>query len=151
MKIHVKYKQSLIRDRKAPFDWSAKYNFVVEAVSLKRPLVEYETINISGPVKNGDTVWVMHIVKSEGDSCGSSTGMGEVVWVFKNRESAKSAAAGINSNKTAPSFVFADDDGEVIRLSNPATCEYFDHITDVVLTPIVVSEHIEYHYEGKVA
>lgn len=147
MKIHVKYKQTVKSEWNDPqgYGWGGDYDFVVEAVSLKRPLVEYETINVAGNIRNGDTVWVLHVVYTESDSFGSARGKGEIIWLFKSHAAALSAQKSIDQCKDNSSLVFADDDGEIIYLSNPAD-HYCDTIVGVVLTPIVVAEHISYDY-----
>jgi hypothetical protein len=147
MKIHVKFKKITEKSWSSPqgYDWGAVYKFNIEAVSLKRPLVEYETLNIAGPVAYGDRVWVLHIVYNEADSFGCATGNGEIIWVFCNEQMARSAAASIERDKEATSFQFGDDDGTIIQLSSPISY-HEERITDVVLTPVIVSESIQYNY-----
>lgn len=142
MKIHVKFHERLLASHEHEYDWGQKWEFNIEAVSLKRPLVEYETLNIAGPVRNGDTVWVLHVTYSEGDSFGCATGKGEVVWVFTQEHAARSAALSIENNKEASSFQFGDDDGTIIQLSSPIAVSWSDKLLEVVVTKKVVTADV---------
>jgi hypothetical protein len=115
--------------RESYSSWSREYSFEVKSVNLEAgSRYETETFTIPGNVKSGDTVYVLSMIYSDGDSFGNSTGHGEVIWVFTNEKVALEADKIWSSSNKAYSVEFPIEDGTIVKLSNPAL-GYFNNIS----------------------
>lgn len=113
-------------------DWTADYDFEVTSVTLEKPqhVCDYETFNTSFNVEEGDSIYVLSMIYSSGDSFGSSSGNGEVIWVFKDVEFAKAAAQALRKHENDFSVKFKDESGQEITMHNPGA-GYFEHISSI--------------------
>lgn len=119
--------------------WKREREFSIHGVGFKPSLqTRNETISIAPAVVAGDTVWVLWVEYSTGDSFGSDSGRGEVMWVFVDEDVANNAADQCRIAADSTSLTFQDEDGEVIHLSNPAH-GYFERLTDVHVVECVVA------------
>lgn len=108
-------------------DWSAEYDFRVTGVSLT-PRDRYSEEKLGLPeVKAGDVVYVLWMTYSSGDSFGSSSGNGEVLWVFKDATLALRAKQKFEAAEDAYQIEIEADDGVKFVLSNPAA-GYFENM-----------------------
>lgn len=76
--------------------WSSSHNFSIECVTgdeskEENPDLEYEKFGISKPLNNA--VYALVVRYSNGDSYGSASGKGEIVWVYGSEDMAKQAHA----------------------------------------------------------
>lgn len=117
-------------------DWSEEWHFSVNGASLSPSSDESFLVN---SVKPGDTIYVLYLVYSDGDSFGTASGKGLVLWAFANKLVADAALAQCQHaiNKENQSFEFLTDGGKKVSLGNPTTDYFTDgdvHIAPVKLT-----------------
>lgn len=127
-------------DNGACYQWSEQYSFSVDYARLSAiHNTDFETFGIPAHVTVGETVYVLSITFSDGDSFGTASGKGEVLWVFKNKDVAEKAYSDWNSatDDNKPSVEFVIDDGSKIRLSNPVG-GYFKNIGELCITKLTV-------------
>ncbi len=121
--------------------WNEAYSFDVTGVQLTDPKsYSVDTINVNFEAVPGDTVWVMSITYSTGDSFGYATGKGEVIWVFKDQDTAEQASQ--IWTKTANDAVkvsFPVDSGETIKLCSPVY-GYFERLEHVSIQAFVLEQ-----------
>lgn len=123
-------------------DWYAHYDFSVKGVSLSEPEAYgcYEKFGLK-EVELGDVVYVLWMTYSSGDSFGSSTGNGEVLWVFKDVKlalRAKQLYEKINADDNCMfSIEMETEDGEKFKMSNPAA-GYFENMGSIEVSTFLV-------------
>lgn len=143
--VYVQYKEVCV-DRyrgTGPYpDWSRTNEFSIDGVTLdKSHRWNYDAIQIAPAVVEGDEVWVLWLTYREGDSFGTETGKGEIMWVFTEAAVANKALEklqALNVSHVAV-FDFDDEDGETIYLSNPAN-DYFSRVEHFYLTSHTVGQ-----------
>ena len=126
-------------------DWRADYTFEVTGITLQKPSGDYEKFNTAFEVNAGDTLFVLSIIYSTGDSFGYSTGNGEALWVFKDFEVAKKATEDFRSQEDEYSVKFKDESGKKLTMSNPAS-GYFESLTDVMLQSFAVGTNSQMRF-----
>lgn len=143
--VYVQHRTICVHDERGegPYvEWSSDNVFNVDGVVLN-PSYRwgYDAIQIAPNVRDGDTVWVLWYVYNSGDSLGSETGQGEILWVFADENIANTALVTLQANGgEVPGFVFADEDGEELHLSNPVAGDYFCKIEGFCLQRFVVGQ-----------
>lgn len=148
MKLFVQYKSVCVEEYHSGEqygDWSAEYDFTVKGVSTaslksgKYRQTDYleEEFEVDFDATPGETIWVLSMVYSSGDSFGSSSGNGEVLWVFKSRELAEHVASQVNDNSEQFQIAIKTDGGADIVLSNPAA-GYFENISAMYVEPFTL-------------
>lgn len=147
MKIFVQYSQVCVDSKEAEEEygkWSTEYDFTVTGVSTRSinfdkysRYTQEERFEVDFEASAGDTIWVLSMIYSSGDSFGRSTGNGEVIWVFKDRKVANQAAAMIEENKDQYQINFELETGRLVKLSNPAA-GYFENISSLYVEPFTL-------------
>lgn len=146
MKLFVQYRELCDESRHSGEeygDWYQSYNFSVEGVSLtSRDRWNEETFEVDVDVKAGEPVFVLYMVYSTGDSFGRADGKGEVLWVFKDADTAREALRlwKEENDKRDPEYSvkFEDDSGRVVQLSNPGA-GYFENVSYIDLETFLVN------------
>jgi hypothetical protein len=94
---------------------------------------------IDFPVSEGDTVYLLYVTYSSGDSFGNASGCVEEIWVFNNPNDAEKARRIIEEDANKNPDTTSDLD---IGLPRPiytgAWKGYFDYVEDVTVVPLVV-------------
>lgn len=124
-------------------DWHEEYSFEIVSVSLTTQHINYDedkfTVNFT--CVEGDPVYVLYMTYSDGDSFGSATGKGQIIWVFKNEELALSALEhwklGTSYDNEQEHIKFTIDGNRQISLYNE-TCRYFTNIEDLIVQKCTV-------------
>lgn len=147
MKLFVQYQQTTLdsyHSGEEYGEWYADYDFKVHGVSTASHSSEYrrydyreEEFEVDFDATPGDTVWVLTMVFSSGDSFGSSNGNGEVLWVFKSRELAEQAADQVEDDSEQFQIAIKTDGGADVVLSNPAA-GYFENISAMYVEPFTL-------------
>jgi hypothetical protein len=133
--------------------WSAEYHFSIEAVSTAGvDSIQHESFTVAFDAIPGDTIYVLYMVYNSGDSFGTSTGNGEVLWVFKDYLLANEALKrwqhacnfhGRQLRDGAQQFcAFHVDGGAWIRLNNPAY-GYFERVTTIEVVPMILQSPVD--------
>lgn len=146
MQVYVQYLERCIhneREDREYGNWREEYNFNIRGVSLtSRDRWNEEKIEMGCDVKAGDPVFVLYMVYDSGDSFGRAYGKGEVLWVFKDADTALEAKRRWEeeNDKQDPEYsvTFEDDVGRVIKLSNPAA-GYFESLGYIELSTYLVN------------
>jgi hypothetical protein len=86
--------------------------------------------------EDGDFVYVLYILYGTGDSFGSSTGNGEVIWTFTDIQQAIEAARAWNNNRKSEMVVFETQFGP-LRLSNPGY-DWFSNIEEIHVVQMMI-------------
>lgn len=139
--LYVQYEQNTISSYHSGEqygDWSAEYDFRVTGVSLTPRSRCYEEEFGLPEVKAGDAVFVLWMTYSSGDSFGSSTGNGEVLWVFKDAALALRAKQKFEADEDALQIEIETDDGTKFVLSNPAY-GYFENLGYLEVSTFLVN------------
>ena len=123
--------------------WSEDWDFSVRSVSTSsRDRYNEEKFTLDIDVKAGDHVFVLYMVYSTGDTFGRASGKGEVLWVFKDADTAREALRlwKEENDKRDPEYSvkFEDDTGRVIQLSNPGS-GYFENVSYIELETFLVN------------
>lgn len=147
MKIFVQYSQVCTHSEREEEEygaWSADYDFYVKGASTGSVInAKYsrwsaeEEFEVDFDATPGETIWVLSMIYSSGDSFGNSTGNGEVIWVFKTKEAADKAAQAIEDNPDEWEIKFELESGKSVKLSNPAA-GYFENISALYVEPFVL-------------
>jgi hypothetical protein len=98
-----------------------------------------EYFKVGFDAKCGDLVHLVVLRYSSGDSFGSASGLGEVLWIFKDSELAYKALRQVEQkNDEATSYEFETEGGTKKSVGNPVY-DYFSNVqdVDVVTLPIV--------------
>lgn len=154
MELYVQYKLSgdSWRDMHGEgdwdFSWGEENNFNVIAVntssqSRKPYSINEECVNVNFEASQGEKVYVVAMIYSTGDTFGSSSGNGEVIWVFKDFEYAKRAAESLKEKEKEYSIDFVDETGMHITLSNPGA-GYFERIEQIRVESFIVDSDDSY-------
>lgn len=102
---------------------------------------EYGSHPIDFPVNVGDTVYLLYVTYSAGDSFGNSTGNVEEVWVFNDADSAEKARLIIEKDYETNKDNF---NNLYIGLSRPIYTGtwkgYFESLESVTVVPLVIKE-----------
>lgn len=140
MQLFVQYKQTVISSviPDEPYGpWSTELDFKPTKVTIDRPTgYEYEAFELDFDVNRGDKVYVLTIIYSSGDSFGSSTGNGEILWVFKDATKAKEVAK-LYDNSESYTIDILTEKGTKIQLSNPAY-GYFENVSSMEVDEFIV-------------
>jgi hypothetical protein len=128
--------------------WSEQWSFSVDRVSLSKPTgYNNDEFEIDADIKVGDTVHLLILRWSDGDSYGSSRGHGEVLWVFKDPLLAQEALKrweyandfhGDWRHDNKQQFAsFRVDGGGIKQLNNPSF-SYFASVESLRLETMLV-------------
>lgn len=96
-----------------------------------------EKFNVSFEAKSGDTVHVLYMIYSQGDSFGRGRGYNEIIWVFNDFETAHQAQKDILDKKESWTINFQDEAGNKIEFSNPGA-GYFEYVQRVEVESFVL-------------
>ncbi len=144
MKIYVQHKQYCTNSTQSDesySEWSASYDSEITGASLS-PKYGDEEFEVSFECTPGIPVFVLSMTYTTGDSFGSSSGNLEILWVFKDPETALNAkqvweTACYNHDNSLTyddySVQFQDEQQNIITLSNPAI-GYFEKIENINLS-----------------
>lgn len=119
--------------------WSRQSTFSVGEASLTEPnnYRSYESFDLCCNVEEGDEVYALVLIYGTGDSFGSASGEGEILWVFREKVLAERAEAWLNENPEKYSIEFWQEDLTKVQLSNPAS-GYFEHIESTRIESLIV-------------
>lgn len=149
--VYVQYREVCVHSERGEgsyADWARDNEFSIDGVTLdKSHRWNYDAIQIAPAVVEGDRVWVLWLTYRDGDSFGSETGKGEIMWVFTDAVVADKALQKMEKldTKHVSVFDFEDEDGEMIHLSNPAN-DYFSRVEGFHLQAFTVGECPEPRY-----
>lgn len=127
--------------------WRQEWEFSVRGVSLTRQTDDDEVFYIGVDVSVGDTLSVLCLEYTDGDGLGEASGLGAVLWVFRDPLLAREAwmrwsfACGFHDHgfdvTKLPVISFFTDSHELRTRSNPAAGH---HASPTLLTiqPLVV-------------
>lgn len=146
MELFVQYDEDCTHSEREPVEygsWSEEWDFRVKGVSLtSRDRWNEEKFTVNIDVKAGDPVFVLYMTYSTGDTFGHANGRGEVLWVFKDADTARNALTlwKEENDKRDPEFSvkFEDDVGKIIQMSNPAA-GYFENVGYIDLETFLVN------------
>jgi len=99
----------------------------------------YDKIDMGVDVAVGDTVYVVSMIYSSGDSFGHSEGHLEIIWCFKDVELAE--ACRVEYEKKTYSVEFMADNGNMVKNSNPAS-GYFEHISSIDIDKFTIASYM---------
>lgn len=118
--------------------WEQRYDYSVDNINLSGC---GEEITIHGDHVAGDILYVLSMIYKRGDSFGSATGEGEVLWVFDEYWKAEDAILDIQEQEGCNTLDFIDYLGNKIKLSNPVSC-YFSHCEKYVIDELLLEGNI---------
>lgn len=109
-------------------DWSTEYEYNITGVYLSKPEHrDFDELGVTSKVEVGDTIYIVYMIFSSGDTFGTASGMGETIWAFTNLSAAIKCCQEINKNDSEYTIEFLDDEGQTIKFSNPAA-GYFENM-----------------------
>lgn len=135
MKLYVQYENSVTdsyHSGEKYGEWWEEYNFYVSGVSVSQRRGCFESFEVPFELETGQPVYVLSMIYSSGDSFGNSTGNGEVIWVFKDKEIANDAKKALEGADDKYQIKFIAEGGNEITMSNPGW-GYFENTTDISL------------------
>ena len=144
MKLFVKSES--VCDHQASSDkeydwWERRCHPEIHGVYLEGSGYDYEAFAVDYDVEAGDTVYVLVMVYSAGDSFGTGTGNHEVLWVFKDKEVALKVVEYINTSEREGDdrylLLITTDTGQTITLSDPSG-GYFNSMENLSIESFVV-------------
>lgn len=143
--VYVQHRNVVVRDWKdkgSYASWGKEAEFVIDGVALDTSLRwGYDAIQIAPAILEGDEVWVLYVTYRSGDSFGSYTGQGEIIWVFIDQMVAEKALETLRSKcGRTSSFDFVDEDGEELHLCDPTANDYFARVEGIHLKKCIVGE-----------
>lgn len=146
MELFVQYQEDCTHSEREPVEygsWSEEWDFRVLSVSMtSRGRWDEEKFEVGFDIKAGEPVFVLYMTYSTGDTFGHANGRGEVLWVFKDADTAREALRlwKEENDKRDPEFSvkFEDDVGRVVQLSNPAA-GYFENVGEIDLVTFLVN------------
>jgi hypothetical protein len=156
--IYVAYQKSLMaseRSLEQYGDWSEDWHCYLlgiclndDAQSMNSLQDVYATHYEKFPVEanKGDTLYVLSIWYSEGDSFGRSDGLMTIVYVFKSFDLAENAKRIILENEKEYTISFPVDSGKTFKFQNPGYC-YFARINNVSVDKFVVQSTMNKYEE----
>lgn len=130
--------ESYEHDGKDWGSWDASYSFEVHGVYLPDAKGQYygqgeETrITIPGIVVEGQEIYLLIMRWGSGDSFGSDTGRGEVIWAFTDRLVAAQAMMEYRAKGSEFSIKINIENGSEVTLHNPAA-GYFERLEDLYI------------------
>lgn len=114
-------------------DWSESYDFSITGAKVVDENYETRYEEDGFRIPAGCTqVYILYMTYSTGDTFGSASGKGEVLYAFGSREVAQAALDAVNENKNDFSIEFKDDFGREVKVYNPGA-GYFEHIYNIDL------------------
>ncbi len=137
--IYVDYSGWCLNDERSdePYgEWSEEWDFSVNAV-FAQGYHSCERIDVPFNYDIGDTVHVLYMRYSDGDSFGNASGKGEVLWVFREGILAEKARQAILDNPHSSRIKCYDESLNEMYICNPAS-DYFSHIEDVYIESFIV-------------
>jgi hypothetical protein len=152
MKIYVHYRSICThseREEKEFGSWSEDIDFSIAGVSTRESRqYSNEQFDVDFDAVPGDTVFVLYMTYSTGDSFGSSSGNGEIIWVFSDRLVAQEAllrwqhACDVHntdwhSDNKQQFCSFRVDGGRYIKLNN-VVFGYFERLSSLELVPMTL-------------
>jgi hypothetical protein len=119
--------------------WESDYDFNVNSASLSGDDWK-EIVTIGSDMGVGDIIYILSIRFGTGDSFGSASGRGEVIYAFKDAGVAMEAKRiwekyGVDEF----SITFLDDEGNEVKMSNPAA-GYFETLECVSVDVFTLGE-----------
>ena len=146
MELFVQYEQTCDESHRSDEQWGDWYEsntFTVRGVSVStRDRWNEEKFAVGFDVKPGEAVFVLYMIYSTGDTFGRAEGCGEVLWVFKDPDTAREALRlwREENDKRDPEYSvkFKDETGRVIQLSNPGA-GYFENVSTIDLETFLVN------------
>ncbi len=124
------------REKKEYGSWCELNQFNVDHIYLDDDDPNFVT---SFDALVGDKVFLLVMEYSHGDSFGTSSGNGEVLYVFKDEKVAKEAYKVWRDNIEEYSIKFLNDAGDTITLSNPAA-GYFENCEELDILTFTIEE-----------
>lgn len=141
MNIYIEYSETRIssyRDDEQFGSWGEENDFSIVRATISKPDgYEYETFELNEKIKKYDEIYVLYMTYSTGDSFGNSSGNGEILWVFSDKEIAETALAEWREHEEAQYVEFYISDGQKVRMGNPAY-GYFEHVDTLDIIPMIV-------------
>lgn len=119
-------------------DWSADYSFGVNGVTTTRSSWSDEEFEVDFEAVAGDTIYVLSMIYSTGDSFGHATGHGEVLWAFKSKDVADAAAKAVEGNADGYTIEIISDGGKTVKLSNPGS-GYFETVSSIYVESFILN------------
>jgi hypothetical protein len=147
MKLHVKYEENVVKSHRQPVefgDWSQTCDFQVTGAYLNaEPRYTIDEFEVNFEAKAGETLYVLYVNYSTGDSFGTARGKGSLLHVFLDPAVAYAAKKAVQEQEPEkPShFEFIDEAGKTIKVSNPAS-SYFENISGIHIQDVQL--HFEY-------
>ncbi len=144
--VYVVYRDVLVEEYRGAgryADWKTVHDFDVKGVTLSTKAVAcWDHISIAPAVMVGDEVWVLWYTYRSGDSFGTETGQGEIIWVFTEEDVAQKAlkVCEEQGRNRHDQFKFEDEDGETLYVGNPGRGDYFSRFQGAYLTECVVGQ-----------
>ena len=141
MELFVQYETRCVhsyREEREYGDWEEDYDFEVKSVSATSRgqwsglAHTEERFNVAFDAEVGDTVYVLYMIYSSGDSFGRGTGYNEIIWVFNDGGVAQRALAEVRTKEEQYSLEFRDEVSNTIEFSNPGS-GYFEYVQGVYL------------------
>lgn len=135
MKLYVDYSSNCYEHYTSPEQWGSWYSHSdpsIDGVHIRKSIGE--SFEVPFDVEVGDTVLVLYMVYSTGDSFGHSTGNLSIEWVFKDKQLAYDAYNKLVEAEKAEKYHFmvALEDGSEMTLYNPSH-GYFEHMERIDL------------------
>lgn len=136
MELFVQYENYCTHDYREPVEygeWEEDWEFYPRGVVASSRgqwsglAHSEEKFNVSFEAKPGDTLHVLYMIYSQGDSFGRGRGYNEIIWVFKDLDVARRAQKDILDKQEAFTISFTDDAGNKIEFSNPGA-GYFEYV-----------------------
>ena len=147
MEMFVQYTSNCTHSYREPVeygDWNEEYDFTVQGATASSRgrwgglAHDEEKFNLAFDAEVDDTVYVLWMTYSTGDSFGHGSGYGEILWVFKDRVAANTALVRVRENSKEYSINFLDDSGQVVTFSNPGS-GYFENVDSLTISEFKLS------------
>jgi len=153
MQLYVQYDSFCIDSEEAEEQygsWWESWQFTVGKVyASDKGLSQMEVFAPKFEFEVNDKVYVLWMTFGDGDSFGSASGKGEVLWVFKNEQIAKEAQLRVmhacrfgrgvpRGDGPLNQLSFRADDGSFVQMSNPAG-GYFNSCEQIELSEKIVN------------
>lgn len=104
-----------------------------------------DIITLNQPIEEGQSIFVLVMRYTTGDSFGSSSGNLEIIWADPRKEVVEAMEEHIEKHPEASSWLLPFEDG-VIQLNNPSS-GYFERMESVSMEELVIQEWREIpHY-----
>lgn len=143
MKLYIQYnldKVSKVREAVKYGRWHQQWSFNVNGVSISSNNYGSEDdIEVDFQCKPGDIVYVLSAIYNDGDSFGTVTGKGEVMWVFADPKLAIEFKNKWEESLQSDEITFKIESGQEITLHSPAI-DYFTRIDHIIINMFTISE-----------